>query len=193
MLSGGGKRTGLLPLSKPNKRYWHKLITDCGAKTFEEAQSIPTEQIWTEWRTKHLVGKAMETKAVVDGELVKDKKYNTNVPVVFGIVKKDLAPPMLNHMAKAFARKQRRKGCKAYIFHLDRLLPPDDASFHSCDLWYVLGSLGGSSRPFEQHDYDISNDMVNRFAEFAKTSTPNIIGAPTWNTYNSEKDIKIWE
>lgn len=36
MLSGGRKRTGLLPLSKPNKRYWAKLTRECGATTFEE-------------------------------------------------------------------------------------------------------------------------------------------------------------
>ena len=192
MLSGGGKRTELLPITKPNKRYWAKLTKDCGATTFEEAQAIPGEQIWTEWRTKHLVGKALETKIVIDGELVKNNKYNTEVPVIFGIVKRDLAPPVLNRMAKTFARKQARKGRPAYIFHLDRLLPPDEASFHSCDLWYALGSLGNSPRPFEERDYQISNDMVDRFAAFARTSSPNV-GTDDWHTYHSKKDIKVWE
>ncbi|MBQ3755025.1 MAG: carboxylesterase family protein [Clostridia bacterium] len=192
MLSGGGKRTGLLPLSKPNKRYWAKLTRECGATTFEEAQAFPAEQIWTEWRTKHLFGKATETKVVVDGELVKDKKYLTDVPVIFGVVKKDLAPPVLNHMAQAFARKQARKGSPAYIFHLDRLLPPDEASFHSCDLWYALGSLDKSWRPFEEKDFAISNDMVDRFAAFAKTQNPNV-SDEDWRTYHGKKDIKVWE
>ena len=193
MLSGGGKRTGLLPLSKPNKRYWAKLLKDLNAKTFEEAQNIPTEQLWTEWKTKHLFGKAMETKVVLDGELVKNKKYDTDIPVIFGVVKKDLAPPVLNHMAMAFSRKQARKGRPAYIFHLDRLLPPDGASFHSCDLWYALGSLNLSARPFEKHDYDISNEMMDRFAEFAKTGSPNLDGAEEWRTYHRKKDVFVWK
>ena len=193
MLSGGGKRTGLLPLSKPNKRYWAKLTKECGATTFEEAQAIPTEQIWTEWKTKHIFGKAMETKPVIDGELVKNKKYDTDIPVIFGIVKKDLAPPVLNHMAMAFSRKQARKGKDAYIFHFDRLLPPDNASFHTCDVWYALGSLGNCWRPFEQHDFDLADEMVDRFSAFVKTASPNVEGKAEWRTYHGKKDIHIFE
>ena len=193
MLSGGGKRTGLLPISRPNKRYWHTLVKECGANTFEEAQALPTEQIWTEWRTKHLFGKAMETKIVLDGELVKTKKYDTDVPVIFGVVKKDLMPPLLKHMARAFARKQARRGRPAYIFHLDRLLPPDEASYHTCDVWYALGSLPHSDRPFEKRDYDISNDMIDRFAEFCRNNNPNADGQSDWHPYHGKKDIHIFE
>ena len=192
MFSGGGKRVGLLPISKPNKRYWAKLVKECGAKTFEEAQAIPAEQLWTVWKQKHLFGKAMETKIVLDGELVKDKKYNTDIPVIFGVDKKDLMPPLLNHMAQAFARKQRRKGCKAYIFHFDRLLPPDGASFQACELWYALGSLSNSERPFEPHDYEIADDMMDRFSAFVRTGSPNS-NTEDWHPYHSKKDIKVWE
>ena len=67
-------------------------------------------------------------------------------------------------MARAFARKQKRKNTPCYVFSLTRLLPPDNASFHSCDLWYALGSLGDSLRPFTQADYDLSDEMVDRFS-----------------------------
>ena len=193
MLSGGGKRTGLLPLSRPNPRYWAKLMKESGAKTFEEYQAMPAQEVWTPWRTTHLLGKAAETKIVVDGELVPNKRYDTDVPVVYGVVLKDLMPPLLNHMARAFARKQRRKGRPAYVFALDRLLPPDGASFHSCDLWYVLGSLGLSWRPFQEHDYAISDDMVDRFAAFCRTGTPNVEGRPQWEQYNGKKSILTWK
>ena len=141
MLSGGGKRGAILPLSKSNTRYWKKVVKASGAKSFDEFKSMPTEQVWTTWKTKHAIGKALCTKPVIDGDLVKDAKYVTDVPIVFGTVKKDLLPPVLNHMARAYARKQKRKGVPCYVFSLTRLLPPDNASFHSCDLWYALGSL----------------------------------------------------
>ncbi len=190
MLSGGGKRTAILPLSKPNARYWKKLIKASGAKSFDEFKSMPTEQVWTTWKTMHVIGKALCTKLVIDNELIKNAKYDTDVPIIFGTVKKDLLPPVLNHMARAYARKQKRKGVPCFVFSLTRLLPPDNASFHSCDLWYALGSLSKSLRPFTVQDYALSDEMVDRFAEFAKTSNPNVKGKPQWKTYSSKSDIK---
>lgn len=193
MLSGGGKRGAILPLSKSNTRYWKKVVKASGAKSFDEFKSMPTEQVWTTWKTKHAIGKALCTKPVIDGDLVKDAKYVTDVPIVFGTVKKDLLPPVLNHMARAYARKQKRKGVPCYVFSLTRLLPPDNASFHSCDLWYALGSLPKSLRPFTEQDYALSDEMVDRFAEFAKTSNPNVKGKPQWKTYSSKSDIKVFD
>lgn len=193
MLSGGGKRIALLPLSRPNKKYWEKLMKETGASTFEEYQNLPTETVWTPWKKTHPIGKMAETKIVVDGELVKDKKYVADVPTVYGVVKKDLMPPVLNHMARSTAKKQGKKGVPSYVFALDRLLPPDGASFHSCDLWYALGSLALSARPFEKRDYEISDDMVDRFSHFAKTGSPNVDDAPIWRPFRSKKDVFIWE
>lgn len=193
MLSGGGKRGAMLPLTKPNARYWKRLVKVSGAKSFEEFKSMPTEQVWTAWKTKLTIGKALCTKPVIDGNLVKDAKYTTSVPIIFGTVKKDLLPPILNHMARAYARKQKRNGAPCYVFSLERLLPPDNASFHSCDLWYALGSLGKSLRPFEEHDYALSDEMVDRFSAFVKTSAPNLDGKPHWSTYSSKKDIKVFK
>lgn len=193
MLSGGGKRTAILPLAKPNVGYWKKLVKASGANSFDEFCSLPTEQVWTAWKTKLVLGKALFTKPVVDGELVKDKRCDADVPIVFGTVTKDLLPPVLNHMTRAYARKQKRKGAPCYVFSFERRLPPDDASFHSCDLWYALGSLGKSSRPFTQKDFDLSDEMVDRFAQFASTSSPNIDGAPLWKPYSSKKDVLVFD
>ncbi len=193
MLSGGGKRGAMLPISKPNARYWTKLIKASGAKNFDEFKTLDTKTVWTTWKTKYPLGKALCTKPVIDGELVKDKRYDTDVPIVFGTVKKDLLPPILNHMARAFARGQKRKNAPCYVFSLERLLPPDNASFHSCDLWYVLGSLGKSLRPFEKADYDLSDEIVDRMANFARTQNPNISGKEKWNVYLSKKDILVLE
>lgn len=192
MLSGGGKRTAMLPLSKPNTRYWNSLVELSGAKDFDEFKSMPAEKVWTTWKTKKVVGKAMNTKAVIDGTLVTDDKYETTVPIIYGVVKKDMVPPVLRHMARSFARKQLKKGADCYVFEFDRLLPPDEASFHSCDLWYALGSLGNSPRPFTAEDYALSDEMVDRFSAFAGGDAPNAQGKSEWKTYRSKKDIFVF-
>ena len=193
MLSGGGKRGAMLPLSKPNTRYWKKVVKASGAKSFDEFKNMPTEKVWTTWKTKFALGKALCTKPVIDGKLVTDATYTTDVPIIFGTVKKDLLPPILNRMARAYARKQKRKNTPCYVFSLTHLLPPDNASFHSCDLWYALGSLGKSLRPFTAEDYALSDEMVDRFSAFAKTCNPNIDGKEQWKTYSSKSDIKVFD
>ena len=164
-----------------------------GAADIEEFRKLPTEQVWTTWKTKHLVGKALQTKPVLDGKLIKNDRYDTSVPTVIGTVKKDLLPPVLNHMARAFARKQKKKGTPCYVFSFRHPLPPDGASFHSCDLWYALGSLGNSPRPFGKEDYALSDEMVDRIAAFARTGDPNTADHGGWKTYSSTKDIKVFE
>lgn len=86
-----------------------KLVKVTGANSFEEYKAMPTDKVWTAWKTKYPLGKALCTKPVIDNELVKNAKYDTDIPIIFGTVKKDLLPPVLNHMARAFARKQKRK------------------------------------------------------------------------------------
>ena len=193
MLSGGGKRGAILPISKPNVAYWNKLVKASGAQSFAEFKNLDAKTVWTTWKTKFPIGKALCTKPVIDGELVKDKRYDTDIPIVLGTVKKDLLPPVLNHMARAFARGQKKKNAPCYVFSLTHLLPPDDASFHSCDLWYVLGSLGKSPRPFTKADCELSDEIVDRMAEFARSQNPNIKGKEDWKTYSSKKDIKVFE
>ncbi len=193
MLSGGGKRGAMLPISEPDTRYWKKVVKASGAKSFGEFKTMDAKTVWTTWKTKFPLGKALCTKPVIDGQLVKDKRYDTDVPIVFGTVKKDLLPPVLNHMARAFARGQKKKNVPCYVFSLTHLLPPDDASFHSCDLWYVLGSLAKSPRPFVKADYDLSDDIVDRMANFARCQNPNVEGKKEWKTYASKKDILIFE
>lgn len=192
MLSGGGRRRVLLPLSKPDARYWKKLMKAAGASSYEEFVAMPAEKVWTTWKTKHLVGKAMQTKPVIDGELVKGKNWATNVPAILGTVTKDLLPPLLNHMARQFARRQKKNGVPCYIFSFSRLLPPDGASFHACDLWYALGSLGRSSRPFTAQDYELSDEMVDRFSAFAASGDPNTPKYGGWKPYSSPEDIEVF-
>jgi len=45
----------------------------------------------------------------------------------------------------------------------------------------------------EQHDFDISNEMVDRFSSLARTGNPNVEPYSKWNTYSKKEDTYIWE
>ncbi len=189
MLSGGGERKVMLPVSKPNVRYWKKLQKICGAKSFEELRQMPAEKLWTGWKTKLPIYKALCTKPVIDGKLVKNDSIKTDIPVVLGTVKQDLLPPLLNHMARSLARKYSRRGVPCFVYSFNHLLPPDAASFHSCDLWYALGSLGSSAREMKKEDIELSDKMVDMLCSFAKIQNPNCFSDCEWPAYESRRDI----
>lgn len=119
-------------------------------------------------------------------------KYDTDVPIIFGTVKRTYYRPCSIIWQERLQENKKEKYA-VLRFSLTRLLPPDNASFHSCDLWYALGSLGDSLRPFTQADYDLSDEMVDRFSAFAKSQNPNVDGKPQWNVYSSKPDIKVFK
>ncbi len=62
----------------------------------------------------------------------------------------------------------------AYQYYFDRKLPGDDeGAFHSAELWYMFPTLGRSWRPMTQHDYDLSDKMMDYWANFVKYGNPN--------------------
>lgn len=62
----------------------------------------------------------------------------------------------------------------AYDYYFDRKLPGDDSgAFHSAELWFMFHTLGRSWRPFTQHDYELSDKMMDFWTNFAKYGNPN--------------------
>ena len=76
----------------------------------------------------------------------------------------------------------------AYDYYFDRKLPGDDeGAFHSAELWYMFHTLGRSWRPFTQHDYDLSDRMMDYWTNFAKYGNPNGKGVKEgWQPYSAE-------
>lgn len=62
----------------------------------------------------------------------------------------------------------------AYVYFFDRKLPGDDAgAFHSAELWYMFNTLGRSWRPMTEHDYELSEHMMDCWTNFVKYGNPN--------------------
>jgi para-nitrobenzyl esterase len=68
-----------------------------------------------------------------------------------------------------------------YFFDLDA--PGDNnGAFHSSDLRYVFGTLDKSWRPYGERDYQASKELMDSFANFARTGDPMTGGfnVPVW-------------
>ncbi|MCD8154355.1 MAG: carboxylesterase family protein [Clostridiales bacterium] len=75
-----------------------------------------------------------------------------------------------------------------YTYFFDRALPGDSlGSWHSCELWYVFGTLSRCWRPWTGYDYELSDAMVDYWCNFAKTGDPNGDSVPVWSAYTLEK------
>lgn len=79
-----------------------------------------------------------------------------------------------------------------WTYYFTRQLPGDDAgAFHSCELWYMFGTLERSWRPFTPEDADLSRRMLDYWTNFMKTGDPNGPGLPRWEPYAGESDVQI--
>ena len=74
-----------------------------------------------------------------------------------------------------------------YVYFFDRSLPGDEqGAFHSCELWYMFGTLKNCWRPMTEGDYRLSEEMLDCWANFIRTGNPNGEGLPVWDTCRRE-------
>ena len=126
------------------------------------------------------------------------------IPYMAGCVQDDLAttdedrkngvPGILLEKCKEWCVRQEELGNPpAYAYLFRRELPGDgksDTAFHSAELWYTFGTLGRCWRPMEEHDYKLSEEMVNLWAAFIKTGDPG----SGWKPCTKEEPfVKVFE
>ncbi|MCF0185058.1 MAG: carboxylesterase family protein [Bacteroidaceae bacterium] len=148
---------------------------------------------------------------VLDGELVRDEIHNLidageylKIPYVLGangddmtteaneVKRQDNNPLQIANVD--FARIV-SKDCPAYVYYFDRKLPGDESgAFHSAELWYVFGSLKYCWRPMEDHDYELSKEMIAYWSSFFKTGVPSCAGKEEWKQCNKDNEyVKVFE
>lgn len=133
-------------------------------------------------------------------DCVNNGHYN-DVQFIMGSTKDDMAggtpipwmPPAINKGMRDFLLKNEEHGGKqSYLYFFNRPLPGDDSgSWHSCDLWYIHGTLAKCWRPFEEFDYKLSDTMVSYWTNFMKMGDPNSDKLPEWHPYSKDDNFTM--
>lgn len=178
---------------------------------FEEFCNLPTEKLLK--LSNSFIGYAflhtfstISMTPVVDGHVLPaaadeavDNGTTLSIPYMVGVTKDDIGVSRAgkkdhrkNELLQSLERwciRHSQRGIDCYTYYFKRNLPGDKAgAFHSSELWYIFGTLGRSWRPMEQHDYELSEKMIDAWAAFIHT------GNPGWETYKNNGDyIHIFE
>ncbi len=189
MSSGCGLGGMLASTVEKSCAFWQEIMTRCGCQTLEEFRALPVEKLFEAWQTgkKEIKGGNGAAFPVKDGRFSVEGAEPMNIPYMAGSTSEDMAPPVLQSMARKWI-SQREKA--SYTWYFDRRLPGDDnGAWHSSDLWYWFGTLPNCWRPMEQKDYDLSGQMVAYLCNFVRTGNPNHTGElPTWIASGKEQN-----
>lgn len=197
--SGGGYGTGVgvhndkAAAIEIGKRFCEK----AGTSDIEKLREIPQERI--ESIAGELINESehLPFSPYVDGVILKaqldqlvDNGEMKDMPYIIGSTGHDIGydpsvPDEDNPMSKGVRALADRLIAKnispVYVYFFNRMLPGDKrGAFHSSELWYTHGTLGRCWRPMEQHDYDLSNMMLDNWTDFIKGKTMQ-----GWNNYES--------
>ena len=112
-----------------------------------------------------------------------------NVPYMMGCTLDDMG--MLASGIDRFCFEREKAGIPAYAYQFARRLPTDgregvlQGAFHSSELWYMFKSLRFCWRPFISGDYDLAEQMITFWTNFAATGNPNATGPEIWTPCTS--------
>lgn len=183
MLSGAGlQRLMLKPLS-PEKTasFWDTVIKNAGVNSADELKRVDPKKLYYAWLDACKASKFSMpyTFPVYDGTILKKGEFTLDtipdMPCILGSTCTDMIPIVLQAIHKKigkYAKNHNKNSC--YIYNFTRRLPGDDkGAWHSADLLYAFSTLDFSWRPFEEIDYNISNQLSQAICAFAKSGNPN--------------------
>lgn len=108
-----------------------------------------------------------------------------------GACRKHFEDPMGDSMLAAslsWCENQNMLGRKPAYMYYFTYAPPgaeETGAHHSAEHHYVFQTLVRSQRPYTGHDFDLSNQLADYWANFIKTGDPNGSHETQWNPYRS--------
>lgn len=219
MQSGITCREELLytPTLREAEENGERIVSYTGAKNLEELRSMPANKLFEAkcsydaeaWK----LGKGLTIVPNADGYLLKETvgeiwKHGKmkNIPYMLGSVTDDLGalpedvregkPGILQEECIRFSvRAEEAFGKPAYVYYFSHPLPGDDwGAFHSCELWYMMGTLDRCWRPMAEEDYRLSEEMVTYWTNFIKYGVPASAAQEDWRPCSAEEPfVKIFK
>lgn len=185
MMSGGGMfpKFALPRRAEQTREYWLQLmqVAECenisqlwmtdASLVLKAAQELKSLRKDTTYNTMPVVDGAL-LPAPVD-ELIKNP---LKIDYMIGFTNNDMYAPIMAYIGTKFG-----KANDAYLYYFDLDAPGDgNAAFHSADLRYMFGRLAESWRPYGLRDYEVSDQMIDYVANFARSGDPNGDELPVW-------------
>ena len=181
MSSGCGLGGMLTGNEEKSSIFWSAVMERSGCKTLSEFRELPIQDLFEAWQSaKKEVKGGGNAVFPITGDLFAPKDAKPmEISYMAGSTSHDMAPPVLQNMAKAFIAAREKP---SYTWYFDRMLPGDkNGAWHSSDLWYWFGTLENCWRPMEEKDRELSEQMTDYLCNFVKTGDPNKAAKlPTW-------------
>lgn len=134
---------------------------------------------------------SVPTRPVVDGYALTETFQEAaqagriaDVPYMIGCTLDDMGS--LGAGIDRFCLLREQAGTPAYAYQFARRLPTDgregvlQGAFHSSELWFMFKSLRFCWRPFTEADYELAEQMITCWTNFAATGNPNGKGDGAW-------------
>ena len=173
MSSGCGLGGMLSGNEEKSSAFWQEIMHRCGCETLEQFRELPPQKLFDAWQAgkKDIKGGGAAAFPIRDGRFAVADAKPHELPYMAGSTSEDMAPPILQRMARKWIAARKQPG---YTWYFDRQLPGDDnGAWHSSDLWYWFGTLPNCWRPMEQKDRELSEQMVCYLCNFAAAGNPN--------------------
>ena len=193
MMSGAGAVpdiAGPLTPEESDEQFWSIVRSKAGAESEEEFKAMPHQRIFEAWyETKCEIGSVRTQQPGVDGTIIpkmpskimREGSY-LDVPVMAGVTSQDFMPYIIFDIAEGLGVVRDMQGkSPVWGYMFDRELPGDHyKAFHAADLWYMLGNMHKSWRPFIEEDFRLRDEMIQYAANFVRFGNPNGGGLPYW-------------
>lgn len=181
-----------------------EFVKRTGAQSLEELREMPWEKLLDIYWDYCLEAPGQRMgwcQPAADGYLLTDTLENLqnqgcikDIPYIVGSNADDL---MLNpgsagpeghtiheECVQWCEQREQMGSCPNYLYYFSRRLPgSEDGAFHSAELWYTFGTLGRCWRPMDSHDYALSRQMLDCWANFMKYGDPNGASGGMWKPY----------
>lgn len=109
-----------------------------------------------------------------------------DVDYMIGQTLDDIMPMGKQIDSFCYTRDSISPGKHVYQYFFARKLPGSrDGAFHSSELWYMFNTLGRSWRPMTKADFELSERMMDYWANFCKYGNPNGTGTETWHPFTA--------